>query len=251
MNRCHIFYCWLTNNVQIMYKQCTVSHNYQPNEQPVRVRTFKTWNIIYPACFVSLWVTFKENIHQLDMCKTWIWCMFVRASLYKRRAEKPTRCYWMVYCTYNLLDMFRARICPSSEARDYTCIIAAYGVLCLGCWWSAVRCRAAGYEESSSSSFPHPGRIACCPALDRRLPATKALHTICGNNTSRVSSSWWWAYKCPKHVEQIIGAINHSVASSWVFLLYACKTWSVNEVLLKIVPVICSESWCLEQHTVS
>ena len=73
-------------------------------------------------------------------------------------------------------------------------------------------------EGSCSSSFPHPGRIACCPAPARRRPATKALHTICGNNTSIVSSSWWWAYKCPKHVEQIISAIMHSVATSWFFL---------------------------------
>jgi hypothetical protein len=64
-------------------------------------------------------------------------------------------------------------------------------------------------EESCSTS------IACCPAPDRRPPATKALHIICGNNTIIASSSWWWAQNCPKHVEQIIGAINHSVASSW------------------------------------
>ena len=59
--------------------------------------------------------------------------------------------------------------------------------------------------------------IACGPATDRRPPATKALHAICGNtcNTSIVSSSWWWAYKCPKHVEQITSVINVSVASSW------------------------------------
>ena len=48
-------------------------------------------------------------------------------------------------------------------------------------------------EGSCSSSFPHPGHIA-----------------------SIVWSSWWWAYKYPKHVEQIISAINTSVASSWV-----------------------------------
>ena len=41
--------------------------------------------------------------------------------------------------------MFRAFICPSSKARDYNFVIAAYGVWCLGCWWSAVRSRAAGY----------------------------------------------------------------------------------------------------------
>ena len=42
-----------------------------------------------------------------------------------------------------------------------------------------------------------------------------ALHTICGNNTSIVLSFWWWAYKCPKHADQIINAIKHSVTSSW------------------------------------
>ena len=36
------------------------------------------------------------------------------------------------------------------------------------------------------------GRIACWPAPDFRPPATKALHTIGGNNTHIFSSSWWW-----------------------------------------------------------
>ena len=54
------------------------------------------------------------------------------------REEKPTRCHWMVYCTYNMLNMFRALLCPSSGARDYMCVITAYGVQCLvaGCWRS-------------------------------------------------------------------------------------------------------------------
>ena len=69
-------------------------------------------------------------------------------------------------------------------------------------------------ERNCSKSFPHTGRIACCSNPNSRPPATKALHTICGNNTSIVSSSWWWEYECPKHVEQIIIAIKYSVASS-------------------------------------
>jgi len=38
-------------------------------------------------------------------------------------------------------------------------------------------------------NFPHPRHIACCSAPNSRPPATKALHTICGNNTSIVSTS--------------------------------------------------------------
>ena len=53
----------------------------------------------------------------------------------------------MVYCTYNMLNMFRALLCPSSWARDPMCVITVYGVRCLGCWWSEVRCRAADYAS--------------------------------------------------------------------------------------------------------
>jgi len=70
--------------------------------------------------------------------------------------------------------------------------------------------------------------LAYCPAPDRRPPAIKALHTICGNNTSTVSSSWWWAYKCPKHFEQIISAINNSVVSSWFSSLRIYKDARTN-----------------------
>jgi hypothetical protein len=134
----------------------------------------------------------------------------------------------MIYCTYNLLNMFWALVCPSPGAQDYTCVITAYGVWRLGCRWSAVRCMAAGYasgmrETAQLSSFHHPGCIACCHALDRRPLATKTLHTVRSNNTSIVSSPWWWVYKCPKHVEQIISAINHSAASSWLSSLCVCK----------------------------
>ena len=63
-----------------------------------------------------------------------------------RREEKPTRYHRMVYCIYNMLNMFRALLCPSSGARDYMCVITAYGVQCLvagcrgsGTWQQAVR----------------------------------------------------------------------------------------------------------------
>ena len=78
-----------------------------------------------------------------------------------------------------------------------------------------------------SHNFSHPGRIACCSARNSRPPGTKALHTIRGNNTSIVSSTWWWAYKCPKHVEQIISAIKHSVASIW----FSSLRWSLSYLI--------------------
>ena len=81
--------------------------------------------------------------------------------------------------------------------------------------------------QSKSHNFPHPGRIACCSTSNSRKPANKALHTICGNNTSIVSSCWWWAYECSKHVEKIISAIKHSVASNWfssLRLYYEART---------------------------
>ena len=73
-------------------------------------------------------------------------CVFARSSLHMRREEKTTRCHWMAYCTYNMLNMFRALLCPSSGARDYMCVITTCGVHCLGCWLSEVWSRTAGYE---------------------------------------------------------------------------------------------------------
>ena len=75
--------------------------------------------------------------------------MFVRASLHMRKEEKPTRCRLMVYCTYNILNMFRALLCPSSGARDYIRVITAYGVQCL-----VAGCRRSGAEQQSMC----PGR---------------------------------------------------------------------------------------------
>ena len=53
---------------------------------------------------------------------------FYRTSKSKRREENQLDAIECFYCTYSLLNMFRPLICPSSGARDYTCVIAAYGV---------------------------------------------------------------------------------------------------------------------------
>ena len=45
-------------------------------------------------------------------------------------------------------------------------------------------------EGCCSRNILHPELIAGCPALDLQQPATKALHTIGGNNTHIVSSCW-------------------------------------------------------------
>jgi len=128
-----------------------------------------------------------------------VWCMFALVSLCMRREEKSARCCWMIYCTCNMLNMFWHLYAHHQELE--TILVLLPHVVCN----ALVKCRAAGY--------------ACCRAPDRQPAATKALHTIFGNNTCIlvVSSSRWWAYKCPKHVEQITIAINHSVASSWFF----------------------------------
>jgi len=77
------------------------------------------------------------------------WCLSVRASLYMRREEKPTRCHWIVYFTYDMLNMFPALIRPSSGARDNMCVITAYGVQCL-----VAGCRGSGAGQQAV----RPGR---------------------------------------------------------------------------------------------
>ena len=94
---------------------------------------------------------------------------------------------------------------------------------------------AGGWLLGAEQQAMHLGwLIVCCCAPNSQPPTTKALHTICGNNTSMVSNSWWWAYKCPKHVEQIISAIKHSVASSWFssLCLYSDARTNVHQNLV-------------------
>ena len=113
----------------------------------------------------------------------------------------------MVYCTYNMLNIFRALLCPSSGAPDYKCFITAYGVLCLvdGCRVQMQDSRLCVQEEG------------CCTTAVVQLPSSWILHAIGVNNKHIVSSSWWWSLCCPKYVEHILSAINHSMASSWFF----------------------------------
>jgi len=80
-------------------------------------------------------------------------CLHLTTCFRLSREEKPTRCLWMVYCTYNMLNMFWALLCPSSGACDYMCVQEE------GC--------------CTSCSIPLSGCIACCPAPDPRQPATK------------------------------------------------------------------------------
>ena len=139
------------------------------------------------------------------------WIKDVEETTGEHREEKPTKCHRMLYCTYDMLNMFRALLYPSSGARDYMCIITAYGMQCLvaGCRGSGADSRLCVQEEGccTSCNIPLPGRIACCLAPDLRQPATKKLHTIGGNNTHSlkllmmgiaVPETCWAYYKCNK-----------------------------------------------------
>ena len=115
-------------------------------------------------------VTSKETVTIIPFeATTWNVC----------REEKPTRCHSMLYCTYDMLNMFRALLCPSSGALDYMCVIAAYGVQCLaaGCRGQVQGSRMCVQEEgcctTQSCSIHLPGRTPCCSAPDPRQPITK------------------------------------------------------------------------------
>jgi len=99
-------------------------------------------------------------------------------------------------------------------------------VWCVMPWLLVVGC----YEQSSRLCVRDEGNWCICMCRHDSYNAKRlfpyniikwlvistgsALWPLWG--TSIISSSWWWACKCPKHVEQIISAIKHSVASVWL-----------------------------------
>ena len=116
-------------------------------------------------------------ISQSIICR--IWCVFVRASLRIRREENPTRCHWIVYCTYNMLNMFRAFYAHHQEL-EIICVLLP-PVVC-SAWLLVVggevqSSRLCVQEEgccmTESCNILLPRRIACCLAPDPRQPTTK------------------------------------------------------------------------------
>jgi len=63
--------------------------------------------------------------------------------LYMRRQEKPTRCHWMFYCTYNMFQVSGTFMPIIRSSRLYVCYYRLWCAV-LGCSWSEVRCSAAG-----------------------------------------------------------------------------------------------------------
>ena len=69
----------------------------------------------------------------------WAWCVFVRASLHLRREENQldvTECFIALMICSACFGHF---YCPSSGARDYMCVVTAYGVQ-----WLVAGCRGSG-----------------------------------------------------------------------------------------------------------
>ena len=122
--------------------------------------------------------TVPLSVHTIELTRVFTWCVFVRASLHMRREEKLTRCHWMVYCTYNTLNMFRALLLPIiRRSKLYVCY---YSLRCavLGCWLSGGQVQDSRFcvqEEGcwTTCNIPLPGRIDCRSAPDPRQPATR------------------------------------------------------------------------------
>ena len=90
-----------------------------------------------------------------------------KTTVFLSREEKPTRCHCMLYCIYDTLNMFRALLCPSSGALDYTFVIAAYGVQCLAAGCRGSRAGQKGVNPGRGMlpkcNIPLPWRTTCCP----------------------------------------------------------------------------------------
>ena len=75
----------------------------------------------------------------------------------------------MVYCSCNMLNMFRALLCPSSGTRDNMCVITAYGVqyLVAGCRGSGAEQQAMCPGRGMLHDEWHSSFVVCSASWDR------------------------------------------------------------------------------------
>jgi len=93
------------------------------------------------------------------------------------RREGPTRRYTIFYWTYNSLNMFRATLCPSSGAWDYTDSHSMWRI-------TLVMTRV----EQHPSTRTHNLQPHTTPTTSHNQSYVPHATNIC-----IVSSSWWWA----------------------------------------------------------
>jgi hypothetical protein len=111
------------------------------------------------------------------------------------------------------------------SSRLYVCY---YRLWCAVPWLLVVGGQMQGSRRHQQSYIPHPGSIACCPVPDLRQPATKASHTIGGNNTYNLEllmmgiempETRWAYYKCNKQFSGI-----------YLVLLYANQLYLCGDI---------------------
>ena len=104
------------------------------------------------------------------------------------RNKMPTRCNRGFYCrSYCLLNMFRAPLCPSSEAQEYYTVVAAHGIWCcgfqvVGLVWSWGLC-----VWFAGCSILQTRHITLSSTPDQQPENHSTNHCII------LLSSWWWA----------------------------------------------------------
>ena len=108
-------------------------------------------------------VTLKDNINaQFTFLMCVGECIVVITEEYEL-----TRCCFLFYYTYGMLNMFQAILCPSSGAHDYSADYnigrSILGLLLVGSWVQAgwISVQAAGYSlHQTSNQQQHKNRTA-------------------------------------------------------------------------------------------
>jgi len=102
--------------------------------------------------------------------------------------DRPARSQSLYRLSYPAHNFFtcNGKSCPVGGRLLVRSVVPRHAYLTQICH---VFIHAACVTDLVSCTISHTGQIACCSAPNSRPPATKALHTICGNNTSIVSSS--------------------------------------------------------------
>jgi hypothetical protein len=160
------------------------------------ILTYWSWTHVTPDILHMevAWISSSRKAHNTLISGFGVSFQYKYGGIHEE--EEPTRCYLVFYYTYDRLNMFRAPLCPSSGAHDYTAdyhmgrlilrLLMVGGLVQVG--WLSFRVSDRTLDQPTCTNQPAPANLH--QTSNHHQPKNQKAHVLI---SGIIVSSWWWA----------------------------------------------------------